>query len=1165
MSETSVVVTLGKDHAISKVEGTKVAFSPHQCFAFDNGATDIECLQSLATHLNDMPGLVLLGSARFIEYFIRHVPDITRSLIRTLEYENSYADGHGLASVTLDMNELPPDTQTVFLCETLTFPRMQIKKNLPLSLTILEPTLLAEVAPEIVPARGWTPLPRNIYPIDIPEITFRTGLDFAIVDAPSRNLSLMPNGLAYLNNALKKTNVSFQIMDLDIISYHRFHVHRLYDMGGSITLPGALVLPEDPWQAEHYDLWTAAGGGASGETGRNEVLEFFRPLIDETVDALVAARPKVLGLSIQGCNEAAAREIAVGVKKHLPEIIIVVGGFSCYNADIGRKAFPECDYMCIGEADLTVGPLLEALAQGARPFNQAGVLSRFDTPDYKYLPAPMIHNLDQIEFPKYEWCDLKVYRNFNDYQLTPIIASRGCRWSRCTFCAERFYWRIRTPENFVDELEWLVDQGCHLFMFNESDLGGMPERVVEICDEIIRRGLHRKVKLTGQLRVNKHQTREFFERLREANFVALRFGIDAFSENTLRLQKKGYTIEMVEQNLRDCWEVGIFTEVNWVIGVPGETDQDVEEGIELILRNSKYIGRLANINPLILVNGSVYWIDPEAHNIVFKEPKDQIYAKYPRALPADQWHSTHPYIDAQVRKARFEKIVISLHDAGFQVGAWANRIIEDVKFSRDKARTGGGEEDSGSFGEFTIAGGDRGLHNEDMPEVEKIVGVATDRSPLEGKSRSGKVIPIKAAQTKNDGAVKPAATPPLYGVAGEAPRLVRKTESHNVVFYNGWYFGVPHALVDVDLAAPDTSKLAGIIRHASEDEVILAIEESAQWANSRGQYDDQKKQRAAGSYMRVDSVGELTPKSDLPPKPRILRFGDSFIAVDQATLADAFTSSLFSHGSESKNEEPRPGSGRPILGGTLARRIVGCLPPAMVEGVRGLIRQQSFSSGVVGGPLVSKSDGQLAGMLARALVDTYFKRPLTRLRNAVMRRGATHARSTGVQVQGEEFFILSVVTKNVQPELMWTIGSFNIVKFDGMYYGVPHGASVDWESGTLATIPGMLIESNVADLVSAIDSRSTAIVPQNVPEGQATPVAFEQVISKDPVLLGAMAAEGYNIVSYEGWVYGIPHDLGTIDLTQVDVIELPGVVRDVSRDAVESEVISRSKENRRVA
>lgn len=1161
------MLTLKQGQATTRVEGVRVTFSPYQCFAFDSGPDDVECLRAIGAYLGSLPKLALVGSTKFVDYLLQHAPDLRTRIAGIVICENILPNyrHHGLADVA-PTAALPHGTENVFLCETLAFPRMQIKRRLPESVNVIEPAILAEIAPEIIPARGWVPLQHNIYPIDIPDIQFRQGLDFAIVDCPSRNLSLMPNGLAYLNNALKKTSISYQIVDLDIIAYHRFHVHRLFDMGGSIVLPGDLALPEDPWQAEHYDLWTATGGGASGSTGRNEVMEFFKPVIDEAIAALVDARPKVLGLSIQGCNEAAAHEIALGVKAQLPDIVIVVGGFSCYNADIGRRAFPECDYMCIAEADLTAGPLLEALARGERPFNQPGILSRFDTPEFRYLPAPMIHNLDQIEFPKYEWCDLNVYRNFNDYQLTPVIASRGCRWSRCTFCAERFYWRIRTPKNFVDELEWLVDQGCHLFMFNESDLGGMPERVMEICDEIIRRGLHHKVKLTGQLRVNKKQNRAFYEKLREANFVALRFGIDAFSENTLRLQKKGYTVEMISQNLKDCWEVGIFTEVNWVIGIPGETEEDVNEGIDLILKNSKYIGRLANINPIILVNGSVYWIEPEAHNIVFKEPKEQIYNKYPRALPADQWHSTSPYIDAQVRKERFERIVLALHDAGFNVGAWANRIIEDVRLSRDRARTGGsgGENDAG-FGEFEIAGGKQAVDAPTLSEEEQALEVASHRSPLAEESmRTGELDDMHSAEAARQGIANAPAEPPLFGIAGEPPRLVRKMESHSVVFHNGWYYGIPQALMDVDLTDPRVADMLGIIRHVTEEEVTSAIEGSARWANSRGQYDDQKKQRATGSYMRADSVGDMHGVGELPEKPKIIRFGENYLSVDQRTLTDAFSVRHFGQEAVSKGGATASGVRQPIPGGTFVRRMVGKLPPSIVGKIRGLIRQQSYSNGMATGPLVTKSDGQLAGMLMRALGDAYIRRPLAHIVSRKSRIGHSSRASEGVQVEGEDFAIVSVVTKNAQPELMWAIDHFNLVKFDGKFYGVPHGASVDWDSGYIESVPGMLVGKTIREVVSMIEggvkgTRKAESVDDYVPQSTATE-SF-----KEPVLLGTMTAEGYNIVSYEGWIYGMPHELGAIDLTEVDVMEMPGVIRDVSRDAVETEIFSRSKEKMQAA
>ena len=181
--------------------------------------------------------------------------------------------------------------------------------------------------------------------------------------------------------------------------------------------------------------------------------------------------------------------------------------------------------------------------------------------------------------------------------------------------------------------------------------------------------------------------RLFFEKLAAAGFVALRFGVDAMSENTLKLQKKGYTKNTVRQNLKDCWECGIFTEVNWVIGVPGETEADCKEGVDFILENKKYIGRIANINPLILVNGSVYWIDPESHKIKFHGDRDEIFNKSDRYVPSRLWYSEEPFIDSAVRQRRFENIVVSLIDGGFDLGDWAKKIYSEVKTNSDKARS----------------------------------------------------------------------------------------------------------------------------------------------------------------------------------------------------------------------------------------------------------------------------------------------------------------------------------------------------------------------------------------------------------------------------------------------------------------------------------------------
>lgn len=666
---TKNILKLSDGKTEFEAEGKRVFFSPYRLFNLIDRASDefAQLCEQLARHLSAQEGLYIYTRTNFFRDLQREAPALGKLDLNFVkdadlaDLERARSNG----KLAIFIAEI--DARDVFSMQFC------IKKTFSSQPLVSDFSCLAQLCPERIPHFSWGNASLSVYPMDVPPIEVEAGLDLLLLDCPARNLSLMPNGLAYVHNALKKTGINFQTLDLDIITYHNYHIHRIHNLCDTVTLPSGLELPEDPWQAMHYDIWNMS-----------EVIDFFAPVIGEVADKIVAARPKILGMSIQACNEKFSRRLINIIRARSPETIILLGGYSCYNPDIGLRAFPEADYMCVGEADLSIGPLVETLVRDGHAANVPGVVSRNDDPSLPFIPAPMQHNLDELDFPKYEWIGTDIYVNFNGYRLTPVIASRGCRWARCTFCAERFYWRIRSPKNFVDELEWLASNGCHLFMFNESDLNGHPEMLLAICDEIIRRDL--KVLLTGQLRIHKKCTRAYFDKLKAAGFVALRFGIDAFSANALRLQKKGYTKETVSNVLRDCYEAGIASEINWVIGVPGETEEDIDEGIDFILENKQYINRLANINPLILSNGSVYWLEPEKHNIVFRAPKEELYKRHFRAIPAHLWYSEEPYIDGAVRKRWFEKIILRLHENNFPIGDWALRVIDDVVKNKDANR-----------------------------------------------------------------------------------------------------------------------------------------------------------------------------------------------------------------------------------------------------------------------------------------------------------------------------------------------------------------------------------------------------------------------------------------------------------------------------------------------
>src|SRR6266851_7422957 len=223
-------VTLGVRTAAgtARVEATRVIFSPHQCFRFDGGDEDRQCIDMLADYLVKQPGLALYGAGPLLSALVRLRPDVIKAaVLLVVDPEDGAVDAHGLPIAA--PNALPDGVRTVFLCETLAYPRQRMRRRLPEGVAVVDAEILGEIGGDRLPLRAWTPIPKHIYPIDVPEIVLRPDLDMVMMDCPARNLALMPNGLGYVHNALKAANISFQTFDLDIVAYHRYHINRLFD------------------------------------------------------------------------------------------------------------------------------------------------------------------------------------------------------------------------------------------------------------------------------------------------------------------------------------------------------------------------------------------------------------------------------------------------------------------------------------------------------------------------------------------------------------------------------------------------------------------------------------------------------------------------------------------------------------------------------------------------------------------------------------------------------------------------------------------------------------------------------------------------------------------------------------------------------------------------
>lgn len=663
----------GKPEEISGASAIPVNFSALRALEpMDDTAQAFLILVSQALCATAGP-IAVYGSHGSIRALLELSPELRERIrCRLVDYEGQ-TDPFSMDVPACLPAALPPEIRTIYF-NVPGFQRARgMRKRLREGLEIVSPEQVAAQFPDCVPMRAWVQQPESIYPLDIPDITLPTRLDFLLLDLPAKNMGFMPNGLAYVHNALRKTGLKCATFDLDIVVYHRFHTHRLLDAPWRLATPAGELVPEDPWRAEHSNLW-----------GKGDFLDCFSEELEAFYVALRKAAPKVVGFSVHEANALCVERIANRLKRDLPEVIIVAGGYSCLDPTFARAALPIADYTVVGEADLTIGPLAERLVQGELPGDLPGVISRFDTPGHAFEPAVPPQDLDALELPDYEWFGPSLYRNYDGYQLIPITMSRGCRWSRCTFCTERFPWRTRSAKSVADELESHYRQGGDLFLFNDSDFNADREVMLGLCAEIERRQL--LLRLTGQLRIDRHNTLEYFKAFKKAGFVSLHFGVDAWSKRSLITAYKGYAVPVILENLKACHEAGVYCEINLIVAYPGETDEDIEETIGNILEAKPYIGRIAVINPLMMKTGSLFWEHSETYCIRFHGDKQELARQYPTGVPSHLWHSEEPLLDEAARNARVLRVVKALEQNGVPMSGVATARLKEMAAGQDALR-----------------------------------------------------------------------------------------------------------------------------------------------------------------------------------------------------------------------------------------------------------------------------------------------------------------------------------------------------------------------------------------------------------------------------------------------------------------------------------------------
>lgn len=309
----------------------------------------------------------------------------------------------------------------------------------------------------------------------------------------------------------------------------------------------------------------------------------------ELVLKIEEIKPDIIGVSGFTAQHTRIVEIVNSVKKAFPLLPVVLGGIHASSLPDLLMAACPADYLLRGESDRSFVELVDCLER-----NDSILLRKIDGLVFRDGNAVVINpkndvisDLDSIPFPARELLPNNIYIR-NNISM-PVITSRGCPY-QCVFCCVSLTqgnkWRSREPKKVVDEIEGIVKTwGYKVISFFDDAFNIDPNRVISICKQIVDRKLGIHLLVPSSLMI-KHITRDTLYWLKQAGCIAISLPFEHSDEQIRNaIINKGLTLEKFDEVLQWCREIGLLTLVNFVIGLPGETEETLISLNEYIKRN----------------------------------------------------------------------------------------------------------------------------------------------------------------------------------------------------------------------------------------------------------------------------------------------------------------------------------------------------------------------------------------------------------------------------------------------------------------------------------------------------------------------------------------------------------------------------------------------------
>ncbi|MFP4473248.1 MAG: B12-binding domain-containing radical SAM protein [Candidatus Omnitrophota bacterium] len=240
------------------------------------------------------------------------------------------------------------------------------------------------------------------------------------------------------------------------------------------------------------------------------------------------------------------------------------------------------DYIARREYD----DILKDLARGISPQEIAGLSWRNSDNTVKHNPDRPPLDVNLLPFPAWQLIKPEWYPDAGKkFPFLTLMTGRGCN-NACSFCRDPQLMyghclRLRDPQKVVDEMEYdlRVHPQIREIMFETDTFAADPDHAREICREIMRRGLHKRVSWSCNTRMN--TPLDLLPLMKQAGCRMLMTGFEfGYNEGFQAVRKGRVNVEMGRAFAQRAHELGFVVHGCFMIGAPGETRETARQTID---------------------------------------------------------------------------------------------------------------------------------------------------------------------------------------------------------------------------------------------------------------------------------------------------------------------------------------------------------------------------------------------------------------------------------------------------------------------------------------------------------------------------------------------------------------------------------------------------------